>query len=75
MNRSGKNREPAHYLVRILALFLCAGANLSVAAEFRGLWVDAFGPGSFNANEVKKLARLNYFTIHGLTLLTQRCQW
>lgn len=28
----------------------------SPAAEFRGLWVDAFGPGFFNAQQVKKLA-------------------
>ena len=45
-------------IMRILAsaglcLVLCRS---SAAGEFRGLWVDAFGPGFFNAGQVKKLA-------------------
>src|ERR1051325_9323101 len=34
-------------------LLLCV--TLVDGAEFRGLWVDAFGPGFFNTNQVKKL--------------------
>src|ERR1051326_3947631 len=29
--------------------------SLATKPEFRGLWVDAFGPGFFNADQVKKL--------------------
>src|SRR5439155_23137409 len=39
-----------------LAVLCLFGGNFALAAEFRGLWVDAFGPGFFNAAEVKKLA-------------------
>jgi uncharacterized lipoprotein YddW (UPF0748 family) len=44
-------------ILRILATAsLCFVLFCSDAAEFRGLWVDAFGPGFFNAEQVKKLA-------------------
>jgi uncharacterized lipoprotein YddW (UPF0748 family) len=44
-------------ILRILAkASLCLILFRSGAAEFRGLWVDAFGPGFFNAEQVKKLA-------------------
>ena len=36
----------------LLGLFLCAAA--AVAAEFRGLWVDAFGPGFFTTSQISK---------------------
>jgi len=41
---------------RILAMSLCLVLFDSRAAEFRGLWVDAFGPGFFDAEQVKQLA-------------------
>jgi len=40
--------------LRLLLPLTLLGAQAS-AAEFRGLWVDAFGPGFFNAQQVKKL--------------------
>jgi len=44
-------------VLRVLAAVTLYLAPLrSSAAEFRGLWVDAFGPGFFNAAQVKKLA-------------------
>lgn len=32
-------------------------AGVVSAAEFRGLWVDSFGPGFFNSNQVAKLVK------------------
>lgn len=44
-------------ILRILATAsLCLVFVRSGTAEFRGLWVDAFGPGFFNAEQVRKLA-------------------
>jgi uncharacterized lipoprotein YddW (UPF0748 family) len=40
---------------RLLTCFVVVGANAS-AGEFRGLWVDGFGPGFFNEQQVTKLA-------------------
>lgn len=46
------------FWLRLCAGFLAAlvAAQIAYAAEVRGLWVDAFGPGFFNAQQVKKLA-------------------
>jgi uncharacterized lipoprotein YddW (UPF0748 family) len=44
--------RPIRFLALAASLALTA---CSSAAEFRGLWVDAFGPGFFNAGQVKKL--------------------
>src|SRR5262245_44472754 len=38
-----------------ISFVLLLSASAALASEFRGLWVDAFGPGFFNTNEVKKL--------------------
>ncbi len=40
----------------LLSCLLLHPGSITRASEFRGLWVDAFGPGFFNADEVKKLA-------------------
>src|SRR5687767_2617267 len=41
--------------VLITLQFTCP--SLAQSREFRGLWVDAFGPGFLNSNEVTKLVR------------------
>lgn len=39
----------------VFLMFLSLYCSLASASEFRGIWVDAFGPGFFNAQQVKKL--------------------
>ena len=44
-------------LIRLLVILgWLSPAGAAFTSEFRGLWVDAFGPGFFNAGQVKKLA-------------------
>lgn len=57
-----KHRGSTHHAIRVkfvpvvAAIYLAAiSAVPAAASEFRGLWVDAFGPGFLNAEQVKKL--------------------
>lgn len=54
-------RTPATFYIpcflRLLGALLSTTLNTPASSpEFRGLWVDAFGPGFYNAEQVKKLA-------------------
>src|SRR5438093_13626941 len=40
----------------VLPLLLFLSLSPCCANQFRGVWVDAFGPGLFITNEIKKLA-------------------
>jgi hypothetical protein len=42
-------------LLALVALTSAAPSPAAPPSEFRGLWVDAFGPGFFNPQQVKKL--------------------
>src|SRR5439155_26049964 len=55
-NNMGRSQSFDRSLSGLLAILGSIFLQHSTASEFRGIWVDAFGPGFFNAAQVKKLA-------------------
>src|SRR5438552_149744 len=47
---------PLGYNHKLLLVLALSSALQSLGNEFRGVWVDAFGPGFFTTNEIRKLA-------------------
>jgi len=58
IRRSNIHRSACRFrwLLYLAAVCHATLGSLASAPQFRGLWVDAFGPGFFNAAQVKKLA-------------------